>query len=95
MPITEPISGKRDMITDKPGSVGVPVAASLAIVSSTRHRPQPHGTEGEVAISGPTVMQGYLGNPDADGRSFFFLTLSGDGNHDRTLDNCRYFLMWS
>ena len=92
MPIAQPIAGKLDMITDKPGSVGVPVAASLAIVSRTRYRPLSYGIEGEVAISGPTVMRGYLDNPEADSRNFFFLTLPDDGNHDRTLDNCRYFL---
>ena len=92
MPIAQPTAGKRDMITDKPRSVGVPVAASLAVVSRSRYRPQPFGTEGEIAISGPTVMKSYLDNPDANNHSFFYLTLADDGNHDRILDNCRYFL---
>ena len=32
-------------MTDKPGSVGVPVATSLAIVNRTNLRPQPWGVE--------------------------------------------------
>ena len=92
MPISQPPAGKGDMITDKPGSVGVPVATSLAIVGRSHYRPQPYGTEGEIAISGPTVMHSYLENPDADAKSFFFLTMPGDGNEERTLGNCRYFL---
>jgi acyl-CoA synthetase (AMP-forming)/AMP-acid ligase II len=78
MPISQPPAGKADMLSDKPASVGVPVAASLAIVSRSTLRPQPHGAEGEIAISGPTVLKNYLDNPNADRKSYFFLTQKGD-----------------
>lgn len=75
MPISQPPAGKADTLADKPGSVGVPVAASVAIVSSSTLRPRPLGEEGENAISGPTVMKNYLDNPEANRKSFFELTL--------------------
>jgi acyl-CoA synthetase (AMP-forming)/AMP-acid ligase II len=65
-------------MTDKPGSVGVPVAASTAIVNRANLRPQPPGVEGEIAISGPTVLKKYLANPGADQKSYFFLSLPED-----------------
>lgn len=92
MPISQPPAGKVDSISDRPGSVGVPVAANVVIVSSVNLRPQPFGVEGEVAISGETVMQEYLDNPEANAKSFFYLTTEDDGNEERTLNNCRYFL---
>jgi acyl-CoA synthetase (AMP-forming)/AMP-acid ligase II len=78
MPISQPPNGKKDMIMDKPGSVGVPVATSLAIVNSTNLKPLPYGQEGEIAISGPTVIDNYLNNRDADRKAFFQLTLPID-----------------
>jgi len=87
MPISQPPAGKLDTLTDKPGSVGIPVAASTAIVSRANLRPQPPGVEGEIAISGSTVMKHYLENPEADMKSFFHLTLAED--YQRTLP---YFL---
>jgi acyl-CoA synthetase (AMP-forming)/AMP-acid ligase II len=78
MPISQPPVGKVDMVFDKPGSVGVPVATSLAIVNSTTLQPLPYGLEGEIAISGPTVMDAYLNNKDADRKAFFELTLPLD-----------------
>lgn len=73
MPISQPPAGKIDTLTDKPGSVGVPVAASTAIVSRGNLVPQPYGVEGEIAISGPTVLKEYLENPKADAKAYFFL----------------------
>ena len=75
MPISQPPAGRDDSFFSKPGAVGVPVAASTAIVSHGNLRPQPPGVEGEIAISGPTVMKSYLDNPEADQKSFFFLSL--------------------
>jgi len=75
MPISQPPAGMGDLLTRKPGSVGVPVAASCAIVSRGTLQPQPPGVEGEVAISGATVLDGYLNNPAADRSAFFYLTL--------------------
>ena len=45
MPISQPPAGKGNTIAEKPGSVGVPVATSLAIVSRSHLRPQPWGVE--------------------------------------------------
>eukprot|EP00986_Skeletonema_menzelii_P004528 scaffold1545_cov124-Skeletonema_menzelii.AAC.11 len=76
MPISQPPAGRDDSFFSKPGSVGVPVAASTAIVSRGNLRPQPPGVEGEIAISGPTVLKNYLANPEADQKSFFFLSIA-------------------
>jgi len=80
MPISQPPAGKIDTLTDKPGSVGVPVAASTAIVSRGTYRPQPHGLEGEIAICGPTVLNRYLANPTADQKAYFLLSLPEEIN---------------
>ncbi len=90
MPISQPPVGKIDMITDKPGSVGVPVAASLAIVNSNTLKPLPFGREGEIAISGSTVIDKYLNNGEADRKSYFYLTLPMNSDHPAT--RCRFFL---
>ena len=93
MPISQPPAGYGISLTDKPGSVGMPVAASMAIVSRSTLRPVAYGEEGEIAISGPTVMKKYLENPDADRKSYFELTLDSGSNiiGDDTSGG-RYFL---
>lgn len=90
MPITQPFQGKMDMISDKPNSVGVPVATSLAVVNSSTLCPVPFGVEGEIAISGSTVMTHYLNNEEANAKSFFELTLPLDADHQ--FQRGRYFL---
>jgi len=75
MPISQPPNSKYDKISHKEGSVGVPIAASLAIVNISNLRVNPYGKEGEVAISGPTVMANYFCNLDADRKAYFELTL--------------------
>ncbi len=80
MPISQPPAGKDDAFYSKPGSVGVPVAASTAIVSRGNLRPLPPGVEGEIAISGPTVLKNYLDNPEADQKSFFYLSVAESKN---------------
>lgn len=90
MPISQPPAGKGDTFFTKPGSVGCPVAASLAIVSRADYRPQPYGSEGEIAICGKTVMGHYLENPEADAKSYFYLTTSSNSNIP--FKNRRYFL---
>ena len=87
MPISQPPAGKGDTLQTKPGSVGVPVAASVAIVNSSTLRLQPAGIEGEIAISGPTVMNEYQDNQEANSKSFFYLTLPGGTTSER-----KYFL---
>lgn len=89
MPISQPPAGKIDTFTKKPGSVGVPAAASTVIVNRSTLRPQPYGVEGEIAISGPTVLKKYFENPLADMKSYFFLSLP---NGEDSLKASRYFL---
>ena len=72
MPISQP--PKPDTVWhQKPGSVGVPIAASMAVVDPVNLRPLPFGNEGEIAISGSTVFAGYMDNPDANMQSRFLL----------------------
>jgi acyl-CoA synthetase (AMP-forming)/AMP-acid ligase II len=89
MPITQPPAGKYDMIHEKPGSVGVAIAGSIAIVNGCL-RPLRHGKVGELAISGSTVMTKYLENPEADRKSFFYLPLDIVGSPEEMMG--RYFL---
>jgi len=93
MPISQPPAGMGNTLTEKPESVGVPVAASMAIVRRNNLRPVEYGEEGEIAISGPTVLKRYLENADADRKSYFELTLdtSSDILGDITRGG-RYFL---
>ena len=74
MPISQPPYGMMDQLNEKPGSVGVPVGASCAIVSAKTLQPLPFGEEGEISISGPTVLTNYLDNPDANRKNYFRLT---------------------
>jgi len=90
MPISHPPSGKTDMITTKPGSVGVPVAASIAIVNPVTFKVMRYGEEGEIAISGQTVIDSYLNNKVADAKTYFVLTLPVEESSPFTQG--RYFL---
>jgi acyl-CoA synthetase (AMP-forming)/AMP-acid ligase II len=54
----------------KPGSVGVATGTGIRIVDAAG-RDVAEGAAGEVAISGPGVTAGYLGNPEANAESFF------------------------
>ena len=70
----------------KPRSVGVPTGIELAVLDSG-NRPLAPGERGEVSIKGPTVIDGYENNPDANAAAFtdgWFRTgdegyLDGDG----------------
>ncbi len=53
----------------KPRSVGVATGVELAVLDR-RNRPQPPGERGEVSIKGPTVIDGYENNPDANEAAF-------------------------
>jgi acyl-CoA synthetase (AMP-forming)/AMP-acid ligase II len=56
----------------RPGSVGIPTGASVRIIDSA-WADVAEGDAGEVAVSGPGLTPGYLGNPEANAESF------GDG----------------
>ena len=53
----------------KPRSVGVPTGIELAVLDS-ENRPLAPGERGEVSIKGPTVIDGYENNPDANAAAF-------------------------
>ena len=53
-----PVAGPR-----KPGTVGVPLPGQRVEIEHEGLR-VPRGSRGEVVISGPNVMQGYLGRPE-------------------------------
>lgn len=53
----------------KARSVGVPTGVELAVLDDLG-RPAPAGQRGEVAVRGPTVIDGYENNPEADRAAF-------------------------
>lgn len=53
----------------KPRSVGVPTGVELAVLDDLG-QPVPPGQRGEVAVRGPTVIDGYENNPEADRAAF-------------------------
>ena len=53
-----------------PGSVGVPAGAEVRIVDQAG-RDLPAGQPGEVAVRGPGLTPGYLGDPEVNAESFF------------------------
>ncbi len=55
--------------TRKIGSPGLPYGNEVAILAPDL-QPCPPDVEGEIAIRGPNVMQGYLKNPDATSATF-------------------------
>jgi long-chain acyl-CoA synthetase len=81
----------------KIGSIGFPISSTdIKILDlDTGLKELPQGEDGEIAISGPQVMQGYWNRPDAnaevfrevDGKRFF---LTGDIGH---MDEEGYFVI--
>ena len=53
----------------KTRSVGVPTGVELAVLDDSG-QPVPTGQRGEVAVRGPTVIEGYENNPEADRAAF-------------------------
>ncbi|WP_414476484.1 AMP-binding protein [Microvirga sp. M2] len=54
---------------NKPGTCGMPWPGTVAIVDE-EGRPLPHGAQGEVWVRGPTVVAGYLDDPELNRRAF-------------------------
>lgn len=73
MPISQPPFGMQDQRIVKPGTVGVPVATSMALVGADLTA-LPRGTPGQVAISGKNALGSYLRNAEADRKNFFILS---------------------
>jgi len=59
-----PLYGKR-----KPGTVGLPLPGQRIRIADPQGHPRPDGERGEVLISGPNVMRGYLNQPEATAKT--------------------------
>ncbi|WP_337188618.1 class I adenylate-forming enzyme family protein [Phenylobacterium sp.] len=69
-------------LDDAPGQVGITPSGAIVTIVGEDGRPVPEGQSGEVRIRGPRVIQGYLGDPEADAERFrdgWYLT--GDIGH--------------
>jgi long-chain acyl-CoA synthetase len=67
-PVTcvNPVEGEH-----KPGSVGLPIPQVSMCIMDEQGRQLADGEMGEVCVSGPNVMKGYLNQPEANAESFF------------------------
>ena len=54
----------------KPGTVGRPAGAAIAIFAEDRAEPRAAGESGEICIRGAGVTAGYLDNPEANAAAF-------------------------
>lgn len=57
---------------DKEGALGKPLPGLRVEVWDEDHKPVPNGTVGEIAISGPTVMKGYLNHDGIENDGIYF-----------------------
>ncbi|MEM7195869.1 MAG: AMP-binding protein [Pseudomonadota bacterium] len=57
-------------LEDYNGSVGLPVASTIAVICDEQGKPLQIGQEGELCVSGPQVMRGYWKNADATREAF-------------------------
>ncbi len=62
--VVNPLAGPR-----KPGTVGIPLPGQSVWVVDPDGRRLPPGEAGEVVITGPNVMRGYLGRPEETART--------------------------
>ncbi|KAL1862929.1 NRPS protein [Diaporthe australafricana] len=74
------------MSQTKPGYVGKPIGSLSLCIFGDDHAADPLATDvqGEICITGPSVMRGYLENPEANAKAFF--TDSGGTQWLRTGD---------
>jgi long-chain acyl-CoA synthetase len=71
---TSPVTHLNPPKKVKLGSIGLPVPSTMAwVFKLDASVPVGVGQEGELAISGPQVMDGYLEDPDANRAAFFTL----------------------
>ncbi len=69
---TSPVTHLNPPPSPRIGSVGLPVPNTYAwIFGLDSSDPMPIGEVGELAVSGPQVMLGYLDDPEADRQAFF------------------------
>ncbi|MDX9754398.1 MAG: AMP-binding protein [bacterium] len=60
---TSPVVAQNNNATNKPGTIGRPLAGVETEVRAPDGAPQPAGTVGELWVRGPLLMQGYYKNP--------------------------------
>jgi len=80
--MTEQMPISSTMSQRKPGSVGEPLLVSLAVIDDSSLRPVPWGHQGEICISGYSVMEHYW-KGTGDDKPFFYI---GDRRFFRTGD---------
>ncbi|MDX2160996.1 MAG: o-succinylbenzoate--CoA ligase [bacterium] len=56
-----------DGVRRKPGSVGKPLSGTTVRVTDEHGQDQPPSQYGDIIVSGPTVMKGYIGQPETGG----------------------------
>lgn len=68
---TSPVTHSTPLGRNKPGTIGLPVAGTEAIVADlVTGTPLGPGERGEIWVRGPQVMKGYLGQPAATAEAF-------------------------
>lgn len=61
---TSPVASCNPIVGGKVGTIGVPVPSTYLDLWDENDQPVPQGSEGEIVVRGPQVMQGYWQRPD-------------------------------